>query len=704
MNRGTTIRRVNLLLVLVAIVLANLVSTNSFFRWDLTRTNAYSLSRVSRETLSRLEDPLRVTIFYNEEVPAPYNGVRRYLMDILREFENTGNRFFTVEVIDPSSEEGRAAAQGFGLQQVELQEIRSDEFASRAVYMGAVVQYGNVVERVDQLVTTTGLEYRLATAMRSAITQVDALSGTTEPVEMWLIASPQLDEIQIQGFTSLADDVEAMHQRINRDNFNRIAYRYEQPRSAEEISALDERFGVRRLEWSGTDGTMKQGVLEVVLSYQDRVERLPLEIYSQLFGGYVLDDPAVIEEAVRDELRSLVAANPRIAYSTTAGERALDDPQSGAEPFATIVGQSYELLPVNLREEPIPAGIDTLVLNGAQGAYTEEALYRIDQFLMRGGSLLAFVDRHTLFQLPETDQFAGMQPQWIELDSGINRLLRAYGAEVGTQLVLDEESFIARSQFSGRQQLFQAPVISGAGVNRESVITGELEDIIVLTATEISPTETAARYTPLLQTSQRSWLVDSPQMVGSWITGAPTDGELRARDVAVLLEGEFESAFDEAVAMNAPPAPGEAAGGAADAPGQTDVSSPENLDRITVDMTGGRFRRRSVEPGRVMVVSSSLLTTPQMLDPRQATPNSTFLLNAVDYLNGAPGIAQLRGKGLGVPRLDPVEPMVRTVVRWSNTVLVPVVVVVVGLFVWSRRRARAAGVRRMFSSETEGTR
>jgi len=50
----------NLVLLLTIVVLVNLVSGNAFFRLDLTASGAYRLSQVTRETLSRAEDPLRV--------------------------------------------------------------------------------------------------------------------------------------------------------------------------------------------------------------------------------------------------------------------------------------------------------------------------------------------------------------------------------------------------------------------------------------------------------------------------------------------------------------------------------------------------------------------------------------------------------------------------------------------------------------------
>ncbi|MFO8044186.1 MAG: GldG family protein, partial [Alkalispirochaeta sp.] len=321
MNNEAIFARVNLILGMVVLVLLNLVASNSYVRLDLTANDSYSLSPVSRETLARVEDPLRVKVFYNSEVPAPYNGVRQYLLDLLREFDADESQLFSYEVVDTSTEAGRREAQQYGLQQVEIQEVTSDEFASRAVYMGAVVLYGNAVERVDRLTSTDGLEYRLTTAMRSAITQVDTLSATAEAVSMQVFASPTLQELQIQGLPELETQMAAIHERINRDTSGRVQFEYVAPETDGAIDRIADEFGVEPVRWRTEAGDTRRGLLEIVLTHGERVERIPLEIFSGVFGGYSLADPADIEEAVRDGLRSLVTANPRVAYSLSAGEK-----------------------------------------------------------------------------------------------------------------------------------------------------------------------------------------------------------------------------------------------------------------------------------------------------------------------------------------------------------------------------------------------
>ena len=153
---------------------------------------------------------------------------------------------------------------------------------------------------------------------------------------------------------------------------------------------------------------------------------------------------------------------------------------------------------------------------------------------MNGGSLFVLLDRHVQ-QIPtQQEMFAGAQPTWEPIETGLEALLSHWGAEVTDRIVLDEESFVSR-QGNQQQQLFQVPIISGEGVNLDSVVTSGLEDVIVLNAAEIltdapfrttvpmpmrrrsrTPTNRRRRPTPrCCGPHPASWTVDSPSAVGS---------------------------------------------------------------------------------------------------------------------------------------------------------------------------------------------
>lgn len=674
---------INVVLGILVLIALNLVGSNLFFRADLTSTNAYSLSRVSRESLAILEDPLRVKVFFSSDVPAPYNSARQYLLDLLREYDQAEDEHFTYEVVDVTTEPGRQEAQQYGIQPVEIQEIRSDQFQSKSVYMGAAVLYGNAVERVSGLTDTTGLEYRLTMAIRSAVTQVDTLAGAVEPVDMTLYLSPALGALGIEGFDTIEERVMAVFEDLNEANFGKLEFAYEEVRTTSEIDTLAERYGMNRITWETEEGSQEEAVLEVILSYGDRFERIPVRILSTLFAGYRLEAQESLRERLTEGLRGLVSSSPVIAYATGHGEKALDDGQRGALPFQQLLNARYRMEEVDLREQGVPEGVDTLIINGPTEEFSRESLYRIDQFILRGGSLMVLLDRH-LQQIPPQQALAqGARPTWVQNETGLDELLTHYGVTVTEQLVLDEESFVA-TQGGRRQQIFQAPLLQGDSLNRANVITRQLEDIILVNTAELltEPVEGEQELTVLLQSSPDSWTVADPQELGPWIEGAPAEVETGEKNLSVLVEGPFVSYFEEPVDIDP-------LGDQTEAEGATGIALDQAED----------FLLESVRPGKLIVLGSSSPTTSQLLDPQNRTPNGTFLFNAVDYLNGTPGFAELRSKGLGVARLAPTSASVRAVIRVVNTVLLPILVVLLGLVIWARRRARRRRIKEHFSGE-----
>ena len=87
-------------LFIILLILANLVAYNAFARFDLTSAQSYTLSKASKNLVKNLEEPLSVRVFFDENLPAPYNSVAQYLNDLLFEYKNAANKNFTVSYMD----------------------------------------------------------------------------------------------------------------------------------------------------------------------------------------------------------------------------------------------------------------------------------------------------------------------------------------------------------------------------------------------------------------------------------------------------------------------------------------------------------------------------------------------------------------------------------------------------------------------------
>ncbi len=151
---------------LAAIVLVNLVAATLFFRIDITTNRAYSLSKVSKNVVSTLKEPLTINVFFTSNLPSPYNTVEQYLKDLLGEYSLHANTYFNYRFYDVSAEgeidaarteTNRKLAQNYGISPVQIQVVEKDEMKFKKAYMGLVIIHGDMVERIPTITTTDGL-------------------------------------------------------------------------------------------------------------------------------------------------------------------------------------------------------------------------------------------------------------------------------------------------------------------------------------------------------------------------------------------------------------------------------------------------------------------------------------------------------------------------------------------------------------------
>jgi hypothetical protein len=97
--------RLFLLAVVGSVVLLNLLAVRTFFRLDVTKEGVYTLAKASKDTMTGLEDPVTVTAYFTENLPAPYSGNARYVRDLLAEYRAASKGKLSFEFIDPSAQE-----------------------------------------------------------------------------------------------------------------------------------------------------------------------------------------------------------------------------------------------------------------------------------------------------------------------------------------------------------------------------------------------------------------------------------------------------------------------------------------------------------------------------------------------------------------------------------------------------------------------
>ena len=94
-----------LLAVIGSLVIVNVMGLRFFGRVDVTRDGTFTLAAASRETLKALDEPVTVTAYFTENLPAPYSSNARYVRDLLEEFRSASKGQVAFEFIDPAGQE-----------------------------------------------------------------------------------------------------------------------------------------------------------------------------------------------------------------------------------------------------------------------------------------------------------------------------------------------------------------------------------------------------------------------------------------------------------------------------------------------------------------------------------------------------------------------------------------------------------------------
>ncbi len=229
------------------------------------------------------------------------------------------------------------------------------------------------------------------------------------------------------------------------------------------------------------------------------------------------------------------------------------DPTTGSPSPGWVVDQQLRELFELRRLEPdfttIDADVDLLMLVHPVGL-SDDSLYAIDQFALRGGRVLAFVD-------PDAENAAPDDPLGGDVGgaraSDLGPLLAAWGVDFDpTQVVADPGSALSVQTSEGGAN---EPLITLLGLDAEAlsstdIVTAQMELINLSTAGVLRPRDAATtRFEPLLSSSDQSGELPT-SMLGT-VSATPSNllREFRAnggaRTIAARVSGPAATAFPQ---------------------------------------------------------------------------------------------------------------------------------------------------------------
>ncbi len=719
---------IKIVIYLIAILLINIAGLTLFFRIDLTGDGIYSISDISRRVVSTLSEPLTIKVFFTKNLPAPYNNTERYMHDLLEEYsiyanQNFNYQFYNVSSEDdglgPETEGNREMALNYGINPVQIQIVEKDELKFKKAYMGLVMIHGDLIETIPAITSTDGLEYKLTTTIQRLNNKISALVRLDKKVKVKLFLSSSLYKVaphmELSDLPEIETRIKGIIKKLNKKNYGRLEFVRLDPTADAGLENDIKRYQILNLRWpdmENSDIKAGSGAIGLVMEYQDKAVQLPLlQILDIPLVGirYRLVDLKNIEESIDQNVGTLIGVNEDIGYLTDHDTLAIygnapSSPMGGQDQselsnFRNSLFQNYSIEDVNLSSEDIPENINCLIIAHPKDKFTDYELFQIDQFLMKGKNLALFLDPFKAIMPEGQERFrgAGGNPRFVELDTGLEKLLEHYGISMEKAYVLDKTCFRQKvpPQFGGGEKpIYFAPVIEKKSINTDLDFMKNINELVMLKVAPLAidrekTDKNGLTAVKLISSSENSWKMSGRINLNPMLMPPPPpDEELQSFPLSYLIKGSFPSYFaGKSIPVRV-----------LDEKDAAEYKSKKNQAQAKSDIASeGEFIEKG-RPGKIFIIGCSEILKNTLFDEGGKGRESIFVMNIIDCLNNRLDVALLRSKE---QRLNPlhsdIKPGVKIFVRALNIAGLPILVVLFGIIVWFRRTARKKQISIMFN-------
>jgi ABC-type uncharacterized transport system involved in gliding motility auxiliary subunit len=312
--------------------------------------------------------------------------------------------------------------------------------------------------------------------------------------------------------------------------------------------------------------------------------------------------------------------------------------QGNSQPYVIYqqLRDTFDVQMLDANVDRIPADISTLFIAHPSG-FSPQAQYAIDQFVLRGGHAIVFVD--PLSEAMSAGNQGGPGDPNDKSSSSLPALFRAWGIDYDPTKVVTDAELAQQVQVGGAGG---APQVvdyiawlraTPANFATNDPVTGNLQQLNIATAGTIKASQGATtHFTPLVSSSSNAALVDATVVR---MTQNPRDlirrfeGTGAKYTIAARVDGPAKTAFPNGAPAAAAPATPDAA---KPAPLPDQIKEAANVNLIVVadtDMLDDRF----------------WVQVQNVLGQRIAIPgadNGALVVNSIENMMGSNDLISLR--------------------------------------------------------------
>ena len=702
-------------LLIVNVLIANLwLGQLTSWRIDVTEGKQYSISEATQQYINQLQEPLLLRGYFSSKTHPLLAPLVPQLRDLMREYEIVGNGKVRVEFIDPQNEPEleEEANQKYGIQPVPFQV--ADRYQSSIVssYFNVLVHYGDEYEvlafrdlievgadsetSID--VQLRNPEHDLTRAIKKVLNSYQAAGNLFDTVQGGLQFTGYFstDDRLPEQLSLLKKEITAAVEEMAAESNGRLQLKILDPDSnnGEIGRQIAENYGFEPMATSLFD--QQRFYFYMTLSKADQLVQIPLT--DMQIATFERNLQAAVKRFASGFTKTVALAlpnsqQPQTPYGYTGGPR--------FNQLESFLGAELNVVQENLDDGRVSGEADILVL-AAPESLDAKAVFAVDQFLMRGGTLLLMIS-------PYSAQLANRSLQLQPRESGLKEWLLHHGLSIEPKLVLDPQNAafpvpVTRS-IGGLQfqeiRMLDYPFfidIRQQGLNSDNLITSELPQVTLAWASPIivdDDKNKARTVTELLHSTPEAWLSDSldimPKITEQGLsTFAPT--ETRGRQLlGVISEGQFDSYFsgqsspllDIAIAET----------------DSVEEIEDENSTDIATDadqtLQIDSVIERSSTAARIILISSNDFMRDEIIRLVSSAQRSEYLntlqliANAIDWSLEDTNLLSIRSRGQFNRTLPPMEQETQMFWEYLNYGLAALALIIIALIEKRYRRWRA---------------
>lgn len=500
--------------------------------------------------------------------------------------------------------------------------------------------------------------YTLADGTRNIV------SGLEKPVDLLFFYSEEATA-DVPQLRTYGTRVQELLEEMAIASEGNVTYRLIDPVPFSEEEDLAVEYGVQRVPLSEGGEEVFFGIVALdpaTVAAEDANAVEVAQAGEKVFKTIALVRPDQ-EEFLEYEVAKLITqvANPTppvVGFLSTVPVDGGMNPDTMRPVSPLMIMDTIRQLYTTRRVAPDATSIDediTILMLVHPQELSEQTQYAIDQFVLRGGKVLAFLDPNADSQAqPGQDGVPVARPNQA---SDLERLLSAWGVQFdNTKVVADrEQALLVNLGDSSRPVTHYGMMGLARGSFAGDIVTTGLQVLNLSSAGTISSREGATTtFEPLVQSSADSGLMDAPlfkALVDPTILLDDFQATGERYTIAARISGAVQTAFPEgrpaAEEPAAEAAPASADAGAAAEPTPTPAATPAEAQAPHLSESNG--------PVNIIVIADSDLLNDRLWVQIQSffgqrigqafASNGDFIMNALDNLSGNAELVTIRSRG-----------------------------------------------------------